>query len=216
MVIVANCCAGFSDHARERMTFWKQRAEMVMKEGVLGAPPKKELGSKYKLPAGCDGSTDPGAEFWGKFPRKRDQKGTVLVTAMKLMSLALAVGGVDMRMVELVCQDLEQGADIGCRGVARGPTVSGNAASCRQYPEQITDAVGGWLEKGFAAGPFSKEEVPAQAKVNGMMCRPKPSGAVRVILNMSAPDGKSVNDGIDVGGIPDCDVINSEVDCGAE
>ena len=33
MVIVANCCAGFSDHARERMVFWKQRAEMVMKEG---------------------------------------------------------------------------------------------------------------------------------------------------------------------------------------
>ena len=184
------------------MIFWKQRAEMVMKEGVLGAPPKKELGSKYKLPAGCDGSTDPGAEFWGKFPRKRDQTGTVLVTAMKLMSLALAVGGVDMGMVELVCQDLEQGADIGCRGVAREPTVSGNAASCRQYPEQITDAVGGWLEKGFAAGPFSKEEVPAHAKINGMMCRPKPSGAVRVILNMSAPDGKSVNDGIDAGDFP--------------
>ena len=60
----------------------------------------------------------------------------------------------------------------------------------------------GWLEKGFAAGPFSAEDVPAVAKVNGMMCRPKPSGAVRVILNMSAPAGRSVNDGIDSGEFP--------------
>ena len=141
--------------------FWKQRAGAVAEGGVLGAPPKKALKSKYGLPAGCDGRTDPGKEFWGKFPRQREQTGTVLVTAMKLMSLALAVGGVDMDMVKLVCVDLEQGADIGCRGGARGPTVSGNAASCQQYPEQITDAVGSWLEKGFAAGPFSREEVPA-------------------------------------------------------
>ena len=182
--------------------FWKQRAGAVAEGGVLGAPPKKALKSKYGLPAGCDGRTDPGKEFWGKFPRQREQTGTVLVTAMKLMSLALAVGGVDMDMVKLVCVDLEQGADIGCRGGARDPTVSGNAASCQQYPEQITDAVGSWLEKGFAAGPFSREEVPAQAKINGMMCRPKPSGAVRVILNMSAPDGKSVNDGIDAAEFP--------------
>ena len=94
-----------------------------------------------------------------------------------------------MDMVNLVCRDLEEGADIGCRGASRGQTVSGNAASCQLYPEQITDAVGGWLEKGFAAGPFSKGEVPEGAKINGMMCRPKPSGAVRVILNMSAPEG---------------------------
>ena len=113
------------------MVFWKQRAEMVMKEGVLGAPPKKVLGSKYKLPAGCDGSTDPGAEFWGKFPRKRDQKGTVLVTAMKLMSLALAVGGVDMRMVELVCQDLEQGSGYWLPGGGKG---AHGERECGQLP----------------------------------------------------------------------------------
>jgi hypothetical protein len=28
------------------------------------------------------------------------------------------------------------------------------------------------------------------------MCRPKPDGGVRVIMNMSAPAGQSVNDGI--------------------
>ena len=125
-----------------------------------------------------------------------------MVSAVKLISLALAVGGMDMEMVRLVCRDLEHGADIGCRGVGREPAVSGNAASCQLFPGQITDAIGSWLDKGFAAGPFTAAELPVGAKVNGIMCRPKPSGAVRVILNMSAPAGKSVNDGIDSGEFP--------------
>ena len=184
------------------LEFWEQRVGMVAKDGVQGPPARKERGSRFKLPPGCDGRTDPGPGFWETFPRQREFKGSVLVSAVKLMSLALAVGGVNMDMVNLVCRDLEEGADIGCRGASRGQTVSGNAASCQLYPEQITDAVGGWLEKGFAAGPFSKEEVPEGAKINGMMCRPKPSGAVRVILNMSAPEGMSVNDGIDASEFP--------------
>ena len=184
------------------LDFWEQRVGMVARDGVRGPPARKERGTRFKLPAGCDGRTDPGADFWESFLRQREFRGSVLVSAMKLMSLALAVGGVDMEMVKLVCRDLEEGADIGCRGACRGRTVSGNAASCQLYPEQITDTVGGWLEKGFAAGPFSKDEVPEGAKINGMMCRPKPNGAVRVILNMSAPDGMSVNDGIDASEFP--------------
>ena len=184
------------------LEFWEQKVGMVAKDGVRGPPARKERGSRFKLPAGCDGRTDPGPGFWETFPRQREFKGSVLVSAVKLMSLALAVGGVNMDMVNLVCRDLEEGADIGCRGASRGQTVSGNAASCQLYPEQITEAVGGWLEKGFAAGPFSREEVPEGAKINGMMCRPKPSGAVRVILNMSAPEGMSVNDGIDASEFP--------------
>ena len=39
--------------------------------------------------------------------------------------------------------------------------------------------------------------MPTGAKINGIMGRPKPNGAVRVILNMSAPEGSSVNSGID-------------------
>ena len=106
-MLMGTDCAGFSDHTRKMVDFWKQRAGAVTEDGVLGAPPRKALVSKYKLPAGCDGRTDPGPEFWEKFPRQREQKGTVLVTAMKLMSLALAVGGGDMEMVKLVCLDLE-------------------------------------------------------------------------------------------------------------
>jgi hypothetical protein len=34
-------------------------------------------------------------------------------------------------------------------------------------------------------------------KVNGILTRTKPNGTVRIILNLSAPKGFSVNDGID-------------------
>jgi hypothetical protein len=63
--------------------------------------------------------------------------------------------------------------------------------------EQLTDAVASWVKKGFVWGPLPLSEVPEGAKVNGLMCRPKPDGGVRVIMNMSAPAGESVNDGVD-------------------
>ena len=44
---------------------------------------------------------------------------------------------------------------------------------------------------------MDEEEVPAGAKVSGIMVRKKPNGAARVILNLSGPKGMSVNDGID-------------------
>ena len=67
---------------------------------------------------------------------------------------------------------------------------------------QITDAVAGWVQAGFAAGPFDKSEIPVDVKINGILTRPKPNGSVRVILNLSAPEGSSVNDGIDVSSFP--------------
>ncbi len=75
--------------------------------------------------------------------------------------------------------------------------MSRNAESSYTFGDRVTDAIADWLHKGFAAGPLDEEEVPAGAKVNSIMCREKPNGSVRIILNMSAPEGFSVNDGID-------------------
>ena len=102
-----------------------------------------------------------------------------------------------MEVVEKVVRDLKEGAVIGCRWEAREGSVSKNASSCFDYPAQITDVIAGLLAKGFAAGPVSKLELPEGAKVIRMMCRLKPTGAVRVILNLSTPEGRSVNYGID-------------------
>jgi len=113
------------------------------------------------------------------------------------MSLALGVGCADWDRLHSVLHDLEFGCDIGCRGNARNASRSGNAPSAFKFGEQISDAVADWLDAGFAAGPFTAEQVPPDAKVSGIMCREKPNGSARIILNLSAPVGRSVNDGID-------------------
>ncbi len=81
-------------------------------------------------------------------------------------------------------------------GGAREPSHSSNAVSAYQYGPQVTDAIAEWVAKGYAFGPVTAAEVLAGAKVSSIMVRPKPNGSVRVILNLSAPKGHSVNDGI--------------------
>jgi hypothetical protein len=75
--------------------------------------------------------------------------------------------------------------------------VSSNTKGSYQYGREVSDAIAAWVKQGYAYGPVSEDEVPATAKINSILTRPKPNGAVRVILNLSAPKGMSVNDGID-------------------
>ena len=96
-----------------------------------------------------------------------------------------------------VMADLKRGADIGCQGPARNPTFSTNAPSAFQFPREVTDAVASWVHGKVAFGPVPVQLVPANAKINGIMCRQKPNGSARVILNLSAPEHLSVNEGID-------------------
>ena len=183
------------------MWFWRKRTCEVLEQPLCGAPPPKIFKSKLGLPA-THSSEDPGAAFWAAFPVNKCLNKTALISATKLYSLAAAAGIANMDAVAVVCKDLTDGADIGCRGAARSHSVSKNSVGCDDYRAEISEAVAGWVIKGFAAGPFLEAELPATAKVNSMMCRPKPSGAVRVILNLSAPAGLSVNDGIDAAEFP--------------
>ena len=97
---------------------------------------------------------------------------------------------------------LRDGADIGCKGSFRCSTSSSNASSAYKSGREMTNAVAGWIADGYAYGPVKEEEVPAEAKVSGIMVRKKPNGSARVILNLSAPAGLSVNDGIDADEFP--------------
>jgi hypothetical protein len=140
---------------------------------------------------------DPGADFWADFPVNRSMEGKSVICVKKLAALGEKLGLGGNELLAAVCRDLEHGADIGCVGPYRAPTSSRNARSALEAGEQVTDAVASWIKKGFVAGPFDAKECPPDAKRNGLMCRPKPDGAVRVIMNMSAPKGACVNEGID-------------------
>ena len=100
-------------------------------------------------------------------------------------------------MLRAICDGIEHGENIGCKGDFRRSTWSTNAPTSFVFGEQVTDAIADWVVKGFAYGPIDKSEAPPNIKVNGIMCKEKPNGSVRVILNLSAPIGSSVNEGID-------------------
>ena len=175
---------------------WESRARAAASLPDPPALPLKVFKPKVALPILTDYKRDPGRHFWDKFPSNY-APGKSMISVTKLRGLVLAVGTSDTARLNTVCADLEHGADIGCTGAARAPTRSSNAPSALLYPLQVTDAIASWLLAGFAIGPFLQSDVPVNAKVSGIMTRPKPNGSVRVILNFSSPAGLSVNDGID-------------------
>lgn len=119
-----------------------------------------------------------------------------MVNGQKLREMALYYDYPEIDILDAVCKDLIEGADIGCRGSSREPSRSTNAPSAYIDGYKVTDAISDWVEKGFAYGPVDINEVPEKAKVSGIMTKAKPNGSVRVILNLSAPVGNAVNDGI--------------------
>ena len=84
--------------------------------------------------------------------------------------------------------------------MSRLPSVSTNAPSAFEYGEHVTDA--DWITKKFAYEPIPIESLPASAKINGMMTKLKPTGTVRIILNLSSPIGNCVNEGINKDDFP--------------
>ena len=195
-------CAGYSPEVLRSREWWRIRAVAAAEERDPPVEPKKIFVPKFDLPEVKDYRGQAPEGFWDKFPVNWQLEGKSWVDPVKLESLAAAVGYPDREGLKVVCKDLREGADIGCRGGARGPSVSSNAKSAYDSPEQITDAIAGWVKSGIAAGPFDPAVRPVGVKVSGIMCRPKPNGSARIILNLSAPAGLSVNDGIDIDEFP--------------
>ena len=125
-----------------------------------------------------------------------------LINHETLNLLALETGFPDLATLRKVLEDLQFGARIGCKPPFRGPSRSSNAPSAFADGYKVTDAIGTWIKKGFAYGPIRPSDLPAHAKISGIMTRAKPDGSVRIILNLSAPEGRSVNDGIDSAEFP--------------
>ena len=160
-------------------------------------PPLKTFKPKFALPGldSYDGVFP--TWFWALALSNYNFPGISLVDSEKLRAYALEFGYQDLETLNKVCADLQFGADIGCSGSFRLPSKATNAPSAFENGRQVTDAVCDWLAKGFAYGPVPLAQVPEKAKFSGIMTRPKPNGSVRIILNLSAPLGRAVNEGID-------------------
>ena len=89
------------------------------------------------------------------------------------------------------CHILEVGADIGCVGRGRLPTRALNSRRVLEDGPVICDVLQSWVEQGIAAGPLTLKELQAvfgeDYTVNTLTTRPKPTGALRIIVDMSSP-----------------------------
>ena len=183
-------------HARElSKEGWKGILQDIINQGRPQDPPRKIFKPKVDLPILDSYQEGAGPEFWEKFPSNLKFPGKSMIDPDALERL-LKKYKVVSPLIEPVLNDLRYGAALGCRGDARKPTRSSNAPSALEFGRETTDAVAAWVLNGFVYGPVDISDVPAGAKINGIMCKLKPNGAVRVINNMSSPKGKSVNDGI--------------------
>ena len=171
-------------------------------EVVPEMPPMKVFKPKFALPQ-LSSYADPAPDwFWPLFPSNYVCPAPAMINVHKLHAMALVAQYPDSDRLARVVERLTFGASIGCEGKFRLPSRARNSKSALDDGYQVTDEIASWIKQGFALGPLDMEQVPATAKVNSIMTRAKPNGSVRIILNLSAPAGFSVNDGIDVDKFP--------------
>ena len=168
----------------------------MIAKGKPAPRPQKTFKPKFDLPVLDCYRGSAGPDFWAKFPVNRRRRAISLINPVALERLGRQLDLVDAKF-EQALHDITHGASIGCRGDARLPSRSTNAPSAYEFGRHVSDALAAWIDQGFVMGPFEESQVPAGAKISGIMVKLKPTGAVRVILNLSAPEGFCVNEGID-------------------
>jgi hypothetical protein len=111
-----------------------------------------------------------------------------------LLELSEKSGYCDMGEVEKVCHELMVGCDQMLNRLKYWPRQNKNNASVetKEWGPKVVDALATWLKQKIIAGPF--QEAPEGATVIKVTCRPKPNGKARVIMDLSSPRGRSVND----------------------
>ena len=191
-----------SGQARKAFQDWLGRWRWFALGTLDPLPPAKKFCPKFNLPVLSSYSGSGSSDFWEIFPVNHNESVRSMVNGYALKSLAVSCGFQDLVLLDQVCKDLNFGAVIECKGKFRRAGKARNAPSAIEEGVKVTDCIADWVCKKFVFGPVSLEEIPAHAKVSGLMTRPKPNGSVRIIMNLSAPKGWSVNDGIDSNDFP--------------
>ena len=103
--------------------------------------------------------------------------------------------GIDTKRITRVVRRFKEGADLGF-GDGVGTGFITNNRSATRHKREVSAALREEVAAGVTKGPFPAPPLP-NFRVNPLSARIKPSGKARVILDLSAPHGASVNDEID-------------------
>ena len=97
-------------------------------------------------------------------------------------------------LVEFIVNGLRNGFDIGFQGQVSQQQRPNNK-SARDNPEGVAKAIEKELERGHTAGPFDAPPFE-NCHISPLGAAPKPDGSCRLVLDLSQPQGESVNDHI--------------------
>jgi hypothetical protein len=151
-----------------------------------------------EVPALKDYRSDPGEEFWKKFPKSslpEKAMSRIVISALnaKLIENASAMLSTEMARGGRVIENLKNGAS----SFQKGPLPScfvDNTVSTYKNGESVTDVVASWVKAGFAAGPFQTPPL-AGFRVNSLAAIPQ-GEKVRPVLNVSLPKNLSFNSNV--------------------
>ena len=101
----------------------------------------------------------------------------------------------DTRAVDFIIQGLRDGFSLGCTCEIQ-PAQPNNLRSATDNAEAVTQAFNKELENNHICGPYSHPPM-TNLHCSPVGSRPKKDGTVRLILDLSQPEGNSVNAGID-------------------
>ena len=90
------------------------------------------------------------ATYWAKWTKRGIDEGLIAkswVNSMRLKELAETLGYGDTQRLLRVCDRLENGADIGCRGRGRLQTKVKNNPSAYEYGDRVADSLQDWIEQ---------------------------------------------------------------------
>lgn len=76
------------------------------------------------------------------------------------------------------------------------PCFCKNSKSTLTYGKEVTDTVASWVKQGFVCGPFDSPPLD-NFRVNPLMAVDQDE-KVRLVMNVSLPEGKSLNDNVNV------------------
>ena len=182
--------------ARQQWEGFQQLLRKAATLPVAPLPPPKQHSFKYNLPELPSYAPEhvPHSfwDNWWKRPlHQAMEENLSWICPDKLQAAVVSRGGRVDGKVARVCHTLRVGADIGCVGRGRLPTRAENGDSVLEHGQVICDVLQDWVVQGIAAGPLTQAELEenfgSDYTVNKMTTRPKPSGALRIIVDMSAP-----------------------------
>ena len=107
----------------------------------------------------------------------------------------------DTELKTYLLNGLTHGFSIGFNNTCHVPTQPNNLLSATQHSEEVTKALQKELQRGHTSGPFLHPPWK-DLHCSPLGSREKKDGSRRLIMDLSQPQGSSINDNIDKGDFP--------------